>query len=46
MRADIAEAAGSQRVRFTPHQKILLLDVPGDDAHQDALAEVPSEGSS
>ena len=29
--ADIAEAAGSQRVRFTPHQKILLLDVPGDE---------------
>ena len=29
--ADLAEAAGSQRVRFTPHQKILVLDVPGDE---------------
>ncbi len=28
--ADRAEAVGSRRVRFTPHQKILVLDVPGD----------------
>ncbi len=29
--ADLAEAAGSRRVRFTPHQKIVVLDVPGDE---------------
>ncbi|MBK8445393.1 MAG: nitrite/sulfite reductase [Micropruina sp.] len=29
--AERAEQAGSQRVRFTPHQKILVLDVPGDE---------------
>lgn len=34
--ADLAEAAGSQRIRFTPHQKILVLDVEPDRA--DALA--------
>ncbi|MDX2933457.1 nitrite/sulfite reductase [Streptomyces ipomoeae] len=28
--ADLAEAHGSRRVRTTPHQKILVLDVPGD----------------
>ena len=28
--AERAEAVGSRRVRFTPHQKILVLDVPGD----------------
>ncbi len=28
--ADVAEAAGSHRVRLTPYQKVLLLDVPGD----------------
>ena len=34
--ADLAEAAGSQRIRFTPHQKVLVLDVEPDKA--DALA--------
>lgn len=28
--ADLAEAAGSRRVRFTPHQKLLVLDVEPD----------------
>ncbi|WP_309066871.1 nitrite/sulfite reductase [Microbacterium sp.] len=28
--ADLAEANGSQRVRTTPHQKLLVLDVPED----------------
>lgn len=28
--ADLAEAHGSQRVRTTPHQKLLVLDVPED----------------
>ncbi|WP_157277171.1 nitrite/sulfite reductase [Oerskovia sp. Root22] len=28
--ADLAESAGSQRVRFTPHQKLLVLDVPDE----------------
>ena len=28
--ADIAEKAGSDRVRFTPYQKLIVLDVPGD----------------
>ncbi|MGX5670208.1 nitrite/sulfite reductase [Kocuria rhizophila] len=28
--ADAAEAAGSQRIRLTPHQKVLVLDVPED----------------
>lgn len=30
--ADLAEAAGSQRVRFTPHQKLLVLDVEPEKA--------------
>ncbi len=40
--ADVAEAAGSQRLRFTPHQKILMLDVPGDEVTTvvDALREL------
>jgi sulfite reductase (ferredoxin) len=33
--ADAAEAAGSQRVRLTPQQKIVVLDVP--DEHVDTL---------
>ncbi|MGV8909123.1 MAG: nitrite/sulfite reductase [Propionicimonas sp.] len=33
--ADAAEAAGSHRVRFTPHQKVLVLDV--DPEHLDSL---------
>jgi sulfite reductase (ferredoxin) len=28
--ADLAEAAGSDRVRFTPYQKLIVLDVPDD----------------
>ncbi|WP_319437383.1 nitrite/sulfite reductase [Mycobacterium sp. RTGN5] len=28
--ADLAEAAGSTRVRFTPYQKLIVLDVPDD----------------
>ncbi|WP_432487141.1 nitrite/sulfite reductase [Kineococcus sp. SYSU DK018] len=33
--ADVAEAAGSRRVRLTPHQKVVVLDV--DPAHVDEL---------
>ena len=29
--ADLAEAHGSHRVRLTPHQKLLVLDIPGDE---------------
>ncbi|GAB48168.1 nitrite/sulfite reductase [Mobilicoccus pelagius] len=29
--ADLAEAAGSTRVRLTPHQKVLVLDVPQEE---------------
>ncbi len=28
--ADLAERAGSDRIRFTPHQKLIVLDVPDD----------------
>ena len=28
--ADLAEQAGSDRIRFTPHQKLVILDVPDD----------------
>jgi sulfite reductase (ferredoxin) len=37
--ADIAEKVGSNRVRFTPYQKLIVLDVPDDelDAVVDAL---------
>jgi len=28
--ADVAEAVGSDRVRFTPYQKLIILDVPDD----------------
>ncbi|MFZ5852490.1 MAG: nitrite/sulfite reductase [Actinomycetota bacterium] len=37
--ADLAEAHGSRRVRTTPHQKLLLLDVP-DAALADLLTAV------
>ena len=33
--ADLAEKAGSDRIRFTPHQKLVVLDVP--DSEVDAL---------
>ena len=38
--ADLAEAHGSQRVRTTPHQKLVVLDVPADrvDSLVDAAA--------
>jgi sulfite reductase (ferredoxin) len=32
--ADLAEAAGSNRVRFTPYQKLVILDVPDDKLDQ------------
>lgn len=32
--ADLAEAAGSHRVRFTPHQKLIVLDVEPDKVDQ------------
>ncbi|MCH9734619.1 MAG: nitrite/sulfite reductase [Actinomycetia bacterium] len=35
--ADLAEAAGSNRVRFTPYQKLIVLDVP--DENVDELVE-------
>ena len=28
--AELAEEAGSDRIRFTPHQKLIILDVPDD----------------
>jgi sulfite reductase (ferredoxin) len=28
--ADLAESVGSHRIRLTPHQKLLVLDVPGE----------------
>src|SRR5690606_15802546 len=35
--AELAEAVGSQRIRFTPHQKVLVLDVPRASADQLAV---------
>jgi sulfite reductase (ferredoxin) len=37
--ADLAESAGSDRIRFTPYQKLVILDVPDDklDALRDGL---------
>jgi sulfite reductase (ferredoxin) len=32
--ADLAERAGSQRIRFTPYQKLIILDVPDDKLDQ------------
>ncbi|BBY61869.1 nitrite/sulfite reductase [Mycolicibacterium helvum] len=32
--ADLAEAAGSSRVRFTPYQKLIILDVPDDKLNE------------
>jgi sulfite reductase (ferredoxin) len=47
--ADLAEAAGSSRVRFTPYQKLIVLDVPDDKLDElrdglDALG-LPSQPS-
>lgn len=40
--ADLAEAAGSDRIRFTPYQKLIILDVPDDklDALTAGLAQL------
>ncbi|BBY30731.1 nitrite/sulfite reductase [Mycolicibacterium sediminis] len=47
--ADLAEAAGSDRIRFTPYQKLIILDVPDDqlDALRAGLDELglPSQPS-
>ena len=47
--ADLAEAAGSDRIRFTPYQKLVILDVADDklDALRDGLDELglPSQPS-
>ncbi len=43
--ADLAEAAGSHRVRFTPHQKLLILDVAGE-AVSDLVAGMDAIGLS
>ena len=32
--ADLASAAGSDRIRFTPYQKLVILDVPDDRLHE------------
>ena len=47
--ADLAEAAGSDRIRFTPYQKLIVLDVPDDKLDElrdglDALG-LPSQPS-
>jgi sulfite reductase (ferredoxin) len=41
--ADVAEQAGSDRIRFTPHQKLVVLDVP-DDKLDDTLAGLEALG--
>ena len=41
--ADLAERAGSNRVRFTPYQKLIILDVP-DDKLDDLIAGVEALG--
>jgi sulfite reductase (ferredoxin) len=41
--ADVAERAGSDRIRFTPHQKLVVLDVP-DDKLDDTLAGLEALG--
>lgn len=41
--ADAAEAAGSQRIRLTPHQKLLVLDVD-PDAAEDLVATLDGLG--
>ncbi len=45
--AKIAEAAGSDRIRLTPHQKILILDVPGPKVNDvvNGLRELELEAS-
>ncbi len=41
--ADLAERAGSDRVRFTPHQKLIVLDVP-DEALEELTAGLNALG--
>jgi sulfite reductase (ferredoxin) len=41
--ADLAEQAGSDRIRFTPYQKLVVLDVP-DDKLDDLIAGVEALG--
>ncbi|WP_310768323.1 nitrite/sulfite reductase [Mycobacterium sp. Z3061] len=41
--AELAERAGSNRIRFTPYQKLVLLDVP-DDKVEETVAGLESLG--
>ncbi|BBX72908.1 sulfite reductase [ferredoxin] [Mycobacterium shinjukuense] len=41
--ADLAERAGSDRIRFTPYQKLVILDIP-DDQLDEALAGLDALG--
>ncbi|OBI89671.1 nitrite/sulfite reductase [Mycobacterium sp. 1245805.9] len=41
--ADLAERAGSDRIRFTPYQKLIILDVP-DDRLDDLIAGAEALG--
>jgi sulfite reductase (ferredoxin) len=41
--ADLAERAGSNRIRFTPYQKLVILDVP-DEKLDDLIAGVEALG--
>lgn len=41
--ADLAEQAGSHRVRLTPHQKLLVLDVPAENV-EDLIAAMSELG--
>ncbi len=41
--ADLAERAGSDRIRFTPYQKLVILDVP-DDKLDDLVAGMEALG--
>ena len=41
--ADLAEQAGSDRIRFTPYQKLVILDIP-DDKLDDVVAGLKALG--
>jgi sulfite reductase (ferredoxin) len=41
--ADLAERAGSDRIRFTPYQKLIILDIP-DERLDDAVAGLEELG--
>jgi sulfite reductase (ferredoxin) len=41
--ADLAEQAGSDRIRFTPYQKLVILDIP-DDKLDDLIAGLEALG--